>query len=308
MPPEDDQTVNQGDDRLDDNAVSPDPAPVEPAPGSDEIEPDSDGQEAPAGDEPTDEAEISSLSELAEHLGADEAWLSTIKVPTMVNGKPAETTIGEMVASYQTLEAATERLAEAKAVSQATTTELAQKRDAIKQEVATAGGLVVAAEEILMGDIAAANLDQLRKDDPQGYLVAKDQFAERRRNIDQLKRQVGDQISGYMNATPDPETIREEQGKLLEALPELGKPENAQALSDYALASGFTADELAATPDHRIYVLAEKARRWDALQAESADTAAKVVKAPRVVKPGAPNRRKTANPVDPVTALYGGSS
>ena len=92
-----------------------------------------------------DEVEISSVTELVEHLEADTEWFNNLKMPITVNGKPAEATLQQMVDSYQTQEAAQDRLEDAKQKASALRTEATEARDTAKQEAGVAAGMVLLA-------------------------------------------------------------------------------------------------------------------------------------------------------------------
>lgn len=92
------------------------------------------------------------------------------------------------------------------------------------------------------------------------------------------------------------EKTAEEQKKLVEVLPEWADKEKGPALrkslQTYAVGAGFTEEELGGVVDHRLVVLLDKARRFDALQAKAEPVLKKAKEAP-VLKPGA---RPNASP------------
>lgn len=96
------------------------------------------------------------------------------------------------------------------------------------------------------------------------------------------------------------ERLAEEQAKLAAALPEFADPakgpEVKKALATYATNLGFTEQDLANVYDHRLVLLLDKARRYDALQEKAAPVLKKAKEAP-VLKPGhrestSPNKGK----------------
>lgn len=85
--------------------------------------------------------------------------------------------------------------------------------------------------------------------------------------------------------------IRSEFEKLTEALPEWkdatkAKQEKA-ALTEYLRTVGFTDDEIGQAADHRMIVMARKARLYDTLQAQRPGVEQKLSQAPKTLRPGA---------------------
>lgn len=66
-------------------------------------------------------------------------------------------------------------------------------------------------------------------------------------------------------------------------------------VTQYALKSGYTADELRQFTDPRLVLVLEKARKFDAIQDGKQAALAKVKDAPPVAKPGAPRKASPSN-------------
>lgn len=246
-----------------------------------------------------------SFADLAEQLEGGEASLFDLRVPVKVDGLPAEATLKDLVNSYQMQEAAENRLSSAKAKAQELTSEAQQQADAAKQQVGTAAGLVQLAEQLFLSDVKQANLAELREKDPQKYLVEKDRLTERRRVIDAAKQQIGQQLIQYMNTGPTQEQIAEQNAKLIEKMPALADEKAANQLYEYITKTHeFTDEEIQAFPDHRLYVLAEKARLYDELETKAAARAKTAQSKPmKVLKPGKP--AKPVEKLDRASILYG---
>jgi len=80
-----------------------------------------------------------------------------------------------------------------------------------------------------------------------------------------------------------------ERGKLLDALPELKDPEkgkgHADDLTAYIVSLGFPEEGIGAVEDHRLFVMAEKARRWDESQRRRPKIEEKIDRALDTIKP-----------------------
>lgn len=89
------------------------------------------------------------------------------------------------------------------------------------------------------------------------------------------------------------ETLQAKQDEMQKALKKGLKgwgDELGQKITSYALKSGYTADELRSIADAKIVIALDKARKYDALQAEKSTLKAKAQDAPRVTKPGSPRK------------------
>lgn len=109
--------------------------------------------------------------------------------------------------------------------------------------------------------------------------------AEQERLAEESQKRMQQDYHGY---------LRDQQQRLVTALPDLKEPEKARDfftnLNQYAINEyGFNQQEVMSIADHRFYLIAEKARKYDQLQA---DTEGKVVGQKHVptLKPGAKTR------------------
>lgn len=278
---------------------TPEPPKQEPAPAP--VEPETDEAEVddePAHDEPDEREEgtISSLAELIQHLEADPEWVDGLKVPVKVNGKPAETTMKDLIASYQMNAAAEDRLEDAKSKAKALTQELTQKSEAIQSHFAISAKLIERAESLLTSDIKAMDLSALRRDDPGEYAAKVADVDRRRREIDSLKNetlssyQKTQEATSHLMQAEHQKFLLQEQGALLEALPEWANPEKAQAekvrMVQYLTGQGFTEQDVMGASDHRLVLLAHKAMLYDAGMSSADAAKKKVAKIPRILKPG----------------------
>lgn len=259
-----------------------------------------DADEAQASEE---EDVVTSLSDLLEQQEWDEEWFQSLKVPVKVDGKSAEATLKDLVDSYQIQEAAEHRLNEAKSKAQATNQELAQQREQAKTELGTAAALVQIAEQLFTQD--KANLDKLKEEDPDRYLIEKDAFSEKMNALSQVKHHVRQNLQQALNQQPDPKVFETERQALIQKAPSLDSEDARSQLADYLLKQEFTEQELSSVPDHRLFVLAHKAMLYDQSQAKTETAKKKVAKIPRVMKPGPKKSAEPEKPKDAASILYG---
>ena len=250
--------------------------------GGEEVNDDTDDSSSNKNaDEVDDENTIASITDLAEDLGVEEDDLLDLKVAGKVDGKPIERTFRELLNVEQTQEAANRRLEESKESLQEAKEHTATVQGHLKEQVVVAAAIVKAAESLFGEELSAQDLEALKAEKgEQAYLLAKDQQTTRREALNQVKQQVGAAAKQLLQQASAPaseedlEQQREEQTALLyDKMPALSNKENRDQLIDYILDdAGFTVEEMKLNPDHRLYMLAEKARQFDALQAKGGAT------------------------------------
>lgn len=237
------------------------------------------GAEASATNQGTgdDQGKTSALSinSLAEQLGVEQDQLLDVTVTGKIDGEPVERSIRDLLAVDQTLQAAENRLEESREVLKNANEEASQQKEAltdhVKQQAGIAAALVKLAENLFGAEVSDADLQALKDKDTEQYLLVKDQLETRARQINEVKTKVGTALKAALDQgnTISPETRTEEREKLLKAMPELKADGALDQLADYIIdEAGFTVEEMQAQPDNRLYQMAEKARRYDALQAK----------------------------------------
>ena len=252
--------------------------------------------------------EVQTLDELATHLEVEPDWLKTLKVQKKINGEVTDITLGDLLETDQSKDAAIQQLEDAKAIRAEAKKEVQQQRDEAETNLGVTVGLLALAEKLFNADAESADLAKLRETDTEAYLIQKDELATRRAALDDVKAKLKESIQATRatDSTPDPKTVQEHRAKLIDKMPSLADDENRAILGKYLLDVGFTAEEIRANPDYRLYVFAEKARRYDELQAKTDKAKTTVTKIPKVMKPGSTsNATEKKDPKDRADILYG---
>lgn len=243
---------------------------------------------------------ISTLAELAEHIGADlNEIYSNLAIPvTDTDGTRREVTLGEWKDAYQ----AAEKL-------KRTQSELAEQRSKLENQIRTshesyqsrireADYALQVAQQQVIGEWNEAEMAQLRHTDPAEWTARRTQLQERLGRLNQ-QRQALMQKAQAAEAERAREW-QEQAGKLLEKeqqalVSAMGWKDEAQArtekeqLAKYLKEAGqFKDEEISNLYDHRVAVLANKARLWDESQKQAKAAAKKLKIAPKKnLKPGA---------------------
>lgn len=284
-----------------------------------EHEPPSAEDEPPPEAEPgANEQEITSFSELLEHYQLDPDWAQNLKVQVKVNRKEMEVPFADLVKSYQIRQATEAELKEAKEKSKAITEELNQQKASLSAYLQILDGLIKEEESSIERDAKGTDWAKLREDDPAEYSARKAEVAERRERLQEKKQKA---LEAYQKANEVyqqqylktlAERLQTEHEKLIEKIPEWRDAEKAEAekpkLAQYLIGQGFTQEEVSQAYDHRLVALSRKAMLYDEQREKSNSARKKVVKAPRVLKPGAkkPESPDKPPPTDRVAILYGG--
>ena len=260
-----------------------------------------DGEAGHGAQEPIEdagEAPISSFEELTRHYEFDPAWVDTLEVDVKINGEPGKAKLADLKANYQIREAAEARLKEAKEKSRAETQIIAEKRDQLNGQYAVVAGLIDKAEKSLTKDEVSINWDQLRNQDPAEWSAKREEFKQRKEDINRLKQEaVGSYqntiaASEHENRERQQQYIQEQAQQLVEKLPEWKDPSTAKtektAVAEYLMNQGFTQEDISTASDHRMIILARKAMLYDKGSDKAAVTQKKVIKIPMVLKPGSP--------------------
>lgn len=292
-------------------ADTPDPAPEtgkEPeaqAAAPDGAEPEQSGEE--------DEGEVvSTFAELMEAKELDPEWVDTLTVPVKVNGEAGEVTIKDLVSSYRMNQAAEERLEKVKAQAKQANEEIAAKTEEFNRNLGVAAKLMTKAEQAIT--IEEESIEGLREDDPAEYAARKADFADRRKALDDAKREAGEEINRDVEQRVQEQQqlqqqiLQEESESLLKALPDWQDSEKAKVekskIAEYLVSQGFTQEEVSAAADHRYILVARKAMLHDAMSNNAPRK--KVVKPLKVLKPGGkPETTQKPAETDRATLLYG---
>lgn len=254
--------------------------------GEEPTDPD-ESEEQPEGDEGREEAEN------------DEGTPEPL-YPVKIGDKEERVTLKEALAGYQRnadYTRKTQALADERKAVDATAGELRGHRDQYAQVLQELQKRIGPAE----GERTEAQWAELRQSDPAAYAVEHADFQRRQEARKTIKAEE-DRVAAEKQRDQVEQlktVIADQRAKLVEKLPVLKDPVKGpkalQAIRDYAIGSaGFTEQEANAAFDHRILVMADKARQWDAHQAALKAANDKLRGARQVSEPSA--RQPLRNP------------
>jgi hypothetical protein len=236
---------------------------------------------------------LTTLSDIGKKLGLDASLLYDIKVPVKVDGKDGEATLADVVRRYQTDAHLTHegmKLADSKKEVQKQLESIETERNTRLGTLENAAQIV---QTILLGESKNINWEQLKKDDPIGYLEKKDQFQGYQHSLAQIdaaikgERQRDQQVQQEKYKA----FIKEQQEKLVNAVPAwrdsaVQKKEYGELLDYLKTDFGVTKEEIDTIFDHRFYLMAMDSKKYRELQKKNPRVENKDRKPPVIAKSG----------------------
>lgn len=308
---------------------TPEPVAEEPAaedlaadePASDEPSSDEPAAEEPASDELNEnEIEVSSVEQLAEHFEFDPEWMTNLTMEQTVNGEKISVTLGDALATHRKVKSADAILSDAKEKRKAIQNEIGQDKELYTESIATVSALLQQVESELEADTKSIDWAALRRDDPAEYSARKDDVRDRQTRLDKLKSDAIEAVKGSVDKNDQARMQRKidampEQNKIfLDRIPEW-KDEKKQAeereqFIKWIRNEGATDEQLQELSlDGKMMSFMVMAMRYDQSKTKSEAAKKKVVKVPKVMKPGAksPAPKPNGKDDDAVSILYGPS-
>lgn len=288
----------------------------EPVPGNEDLD-----DELPTPAEPdTEEVEVQTLSQLAEHLEADPDWLMKLKTKAKIRGEEVEFSIADAIETYQKVESADSYLREAKEKGAAHAQNIAKREEQVANHVAEMAGMVELLESSMTQNMDSEEMKKLRKEDPAEYAARKADFDQQRAALENLKQAARERYTQTLTAINEErqkareEALPDEQKALLTRIPEWENIEKAEKevteVLDYLRKDGFSDDDIkTASWNGRLMAMATKAYRYDMAKGKTQAAKKKITKIPKILKPGnqtgAKSNTTSGKKTDRVEILYG---
>ena len=230
------------------------------------------------------------LSELSQYLGIDASNLDVnddgkLLIKTRSDGKDKFAPIDELVSSYQMIGHINNQNMEVAELRKQYQQKISTLDDGYQSKVKEAEDLAAIAMGVLNADFNTVNWNELKQDDPTEYVLKKQEFEERQRQIAQAYQQ----IQSKRTEAPTVDTAAEKE-KLLSFVPEWADQsvvdKDWSIMVNYATNIGYSADELGKINDHKLMVILRDAAKFANLNKEKPIVTKRVRKAPKIAKPG----------------------
>lgn len=244
--------------------------------------------------------EISTLSELAEAIEFDPADFYALKIPvTNAKGEREEVTLGELkdIHQKQTRTQATEE--ELRQQQENFQKYQAQLQQQYSNELQAMTASVQQLEDMILSEFKSVDWEKLRVTNPQEYAALSVDYDRKKKQLENARNSVSQRWEQYSQANYATQTKQYQERLAAESQAlhrAMGWQNEEQAAAEKAnvvnyLRSGYglTEQELSQVIDHRLVVLADKARRYDELQKSGAEQKKRVLKlnGKKLGKPGA---------------------
>jgi hypothetical protein len=288
--------------------------------GSEEIEPDTDAgePEGAAEGEEIEEVVLSTFEELSEHLETDPDFLQGLTIKQKVNGEEIDVKLSDALETHRKVKAADTHLKEAKQKANEISENMRQQKEALNETVAVFGALLTDMESNLETEVSGVNWQQLRADDPAAYAAKRQDVADQRAKIAAVKNEAvvkaREAVAEFNKREAELRLARlpEEQAVLLERLPEWADEKKAATeraeVVKYLQQEGFDESQVqTAAYNGRVLALGIKAMRYDKATGAKSAIKKKIVKIPKVTKPGKAAEKAKPKPDsnDRSSVLYG---
>jgi len=243
---------------------------------------ETEGQEAPAKQEASPEVK-QEVSETPEAKADSDTEIQTELHKVKVDGEEMEVDYEELKKGYSR-----EQHYQKKAK------DLAKDRESIEAKTSELDSKIQDAQLIINDELAkleSAEFKALKEDDPEQYLKEVDRINSKVDKFNKLKESRDTELQAKTD-----QLVAKEREALFEVFPEWTDPEimtkEAAVLLQSMAEIGYTPQELENLTDHRMFVLANKAKKLDGLQTATLE-AKKEKTIPKAAKPSASHTTKT---------------
>lgn len=279
--------------------------PAEQAEQQEQLEQAEQTEELPQAIDETAEAveeealEVSSISDLAEHLGVETADLYNVSIPiTDANGERKEVSLGEWKDTFQNNERAQRLAQESEALKAELQSQQQQAAEAMERQAQEGAMFLNQVQQTLQTEFQSVDWDSLRINNPTEWTAKRQEFQERNGKLQTMRQQAAQAYEQNKTAISDQhqkelsQVIEREHRALTTALPSWQNSETRQAeqaeLVNYLLDQGYSQQDVDSSYDHRTIVLAHKAMMYDKSMRKTDVAKKKVLKlGSKVLTPGA---------------------
>ena len=274
--------------------------PAESEESTEETQDESQEEETEEAESEEEESEEEDVSEESDEEEETEEEDDTPELYTVrINGEDHQVTAEELAKGYSRQADYTKKTQELseyrKQLDQAAQfyqTEVAQTQEARQQYI---GALSTAIETNLssLAKYESTDWERLKSENMEEYLTKRDEYREAQSQVEKLKQnyQQESEKQEAQHQQHYAQTIQEEHAKLVSILPAWGEPEKQKAIAteirDFALAKGYTQEELNQLVDHRSILVLMQAKAWEDSQRKISSIKQKKIKnKPKVARSG----------------------
>lgn len=215
-----------------------------------------------------------------------------------VNGKEFTVTTKELVAGYQRSKDYHQKTAALATKGRELHEGHAKVAEQYTARLQRAGAVIGGVRNLLIGDMDSNEMQNLLRTDPQQWQIQRTLMEDRVKKVDQVLHGLNTEHERHVGELTQQQkrnlaaTLGQERELIVKAIPDWDTKGKAR-LATYLIGSGFKNEELVNVTDHRMLTIADKARKWDAYEANrSAEPKRKLRTVPKSIKPGTSQIRR----------------
>lgn len=262
--------------------------------------------EETAEDDTTDESTIT-LDDLATYAGLESDRFDVsddgkVLFKAKVDGKEELVPLKDALDSYQIRSHLNNENKEVVELKKQLKQQLEDTQSQVEAKNSEAEALIAAVYNDYMEQYSSVDWNELKQDDPQEYLIRKQEFEERKARLADSYQKILDQ-----KPKADPQQLEaqvyEARRNFVDLVPEW-KANNDLAerewkeMIQYSVSEGFGENDVALTTDHKLLNMVRKSMLYDKIMSESTKVTKQVRKAPKIVKSGAPKVKVSPQDVE----------
>ena len=251
------------------------------------------------GEEPSDGEKWTpnSLDDLAEALEmAPDQVAETMKLKVKVDGVEGEATLKDVIKSYQLERTLHERLSAQAEERKAFEAQLTQLNTTLNERLEEASSTVEAVEMLMAEEYQSVDWEDLKESDPTEYMLKQQEIRDKYSRVQQRKAEIAQaRAEDQKKQQEEVQTryrdyLNQQKQLLLEKVPEWSDEKQLKtdlaAVQDYMRSMGATDAEISQIRDHRVFLMALKAMRYDQVNAKAEPKMKQMKSKPKFVKPG----------------------
>ncbi|MDE1828258.1 MAG: hypothetical protein KGH65_03810 [Candidatus Micrarchaeota archaeon] len=240
-----------------------------------------------------DGPEISSLQDLAKYNELPFEQMLELEVPVKIDGKDSTIPLKDVLKSYQLEGHVNNKSMEVSNKLKEVEAQRVQFQQQTQAEIQRLQNMGAYANQILFEKYQTTDWNALKANDPVGYAAAWTEFQQEQGKLQAYLQQVGQVIQQKQGEASQASQakLKDEYEAMLSARPEWSdiptREKDFKAIAESLRSAGFTPEEISTVTDHRVVLMADKAARYDALQAKKPEVTQRIKAAPKLVPAGA---------------------
>ncbi len=233
-----------------------------------------------------------------EEIAVDEEGrpLFTVKV----DGESRDVDLSELRRGYSGQEVFTRKSQELAQQRQAFEQQQQQDREALILKGQTVDRVLADHQQEILNQYEREDWDKLRQENPSEFAAKRTEYAELYQKLERRRAGIAEEVTGLQQQLHQQFQQRHQEMSIAEGRELRSKvtewktdeqaAKGAQALQEFLIGTyGFSPEDIANTVNHRAYLVALDAMRYRAQQKEADPVRKRVLKTPRVLKPGVPS-------------------